>query len=99
MKLSDYVAKFLANSGIKHVFGLTGGANLHLFDSLYRTKGITSIFTHHEQAAALAAEAYSRTTNNLGAAIVTTGPGGTNAITGVTAAWLDSLPCIFISGQ
>jgi len=99
MKLSDFVAQFLANQDIKYLFGVTGGANVHLFDSLDHTKGITPIFTHHEQAAALAAEAYGRVANNLGAAIVTTGPGGTNAVTGVTAAWLDSIPCIYISGQ
>src|SRR3989344_1982493 len=99
MKLSDFVAQFLANQDIKYLFGVTGGANVHLFDSLDHTKGITPIFTHHEQAAALAAEAYGRVTNNLGTAIVTTGPGGTNAVPGVTAAWLDSIPCLYISGQ
>jgi acetolactate synthase-1/2/3 large subunit len=99
MKLSDYVAIFLAEQGIKHVFGLTGGAVVHLFDSVARNSGIRPIFTHHEQAAAMAAEAYSRVRNGVGAAMVTTGPGGTNAITGVCAAWLDSVPCIYISGQ
>ncbi|MFC1496425.1 thiamine pyrophosphate-binding protein [Candidatus Margulisiibacteriota bacterium] len=99
MKLTDYVAEFLSRQGIKYVFGLTGGAAVHLFDSLDKNKKITPIYNHHEQAAALAAEAYARTTNNLGAAIVTTGPGGVNAITGLVAAWLDSIPCIFISGQ
>jgi acetolactate synthase-1/2/3 large subunit len=99
MKLSDYVAQFLAREGIHHVFGLTGGAVVHLFDSLARTDGITPIFTHHEQAAALAASFYARASNNLGAAVVTTGPGGTNTITGLLGAWLDSIPCIFISGQ
>ncbi len=99
MKLTDYVADFLAKKEIKYVFGLTGGAVVHLFDSLDKKPGIQPIFTHHEQAAALAAQAYARITNNLGAAVVTTGPGGTNAITGVLAAWMDSIPCIFISGQ
>lgn len=99
MKLTDYVALFLKKEGIKHVFGLTGGAVVHFFDSIAKTPGITPIFTHHEQAASMAAEAYSRITNNMGAAIVTTGPGGTNAITGLTAAWLDSIPAIYISGQ
>lgn len=99
MKLTDYIAKFLANHGIKHVFGLTGGAVVHLFDSLDKTDGIEPVFAHHEQAASFAAEAYSRITNNIGVCIVTTGPGGTNAITGLCAAWLDSIPCIFISGQ
>lgn len=99
MKLSDYLASFLAKQGIQHVFGLTGGAVVHLFDSLARTPNIRPIFTHHEQAAAFAAEAYARIRNSIGAAFVTTGPGGTNAITGVTAAWLDSVPCVYISGQ
>lgn len=99
MKLTDYVAEFLVNDGVKHVFGLTGGAVVHLFDSIDRNPNIRPIFTHHEQAAALAAQAYARVRENIGAALVTTGPGGTNAITGVCAAWLDSIPCIYISGQ
>jgi len=99
MKLSDYVADYLANEGIRQVFGLTGGAVVHLFDSLDKHSKIKPIFTHHEQAAALAAEAYARIRNDIGVAMVTTGPGGTNAITGVLAAWMDSVPCVFISGQ
>ena len=99
MKLSDYVIDFLVKEGIQCIFGLTGGALVHLFDSVAKNKKIFPVFTHHEQAALFAAEAYSRVTNNLGAAFVTTGPGGTNAITGLCAAWLDSIPCIFISGQ
>lgn len=99
MKLSDYVASFLVKQGIRHVFGLTGGAVVHLFDSVARNPKIRPVFTHHEQAAAFAAEAYARVRNGLGAAFVTTGPGGTNAITGVCAAWLDSIPCVYISGQ
>ncbi len=99
MKLSDYIAGFLAQHGVEHVFGLTGGAVVHLFDSVDRHPEMEPVFTHHEQAAAYAAEAYSRIRNKLGAAFVTTGPGGTNAITGVCAAWLDSIPCIYISGQ
>ena len=99
MKLTDYVAQFLVDQGVKYVFGLTGGAVVHLFDSVDKNPDITPIFTHHEQAASFAAEAYARVTNNLGAAFVTTGPGGTNALTGLCAAWLDSIPCIYISGQ
>lgn len=99
MKLSDFVAEFLADQGIKHAFGLTGGAVVHLFDSLEKHPRIKPIYNHHEQAASFAAEAYSRITNNLGTAFVTTGPGGTNAITGVLAAHLDSIPCIYVSGQ
>ncbi len=99
MKLTDYVAHFLEAEGIRHTFGLTGGAVVHFFESLAQSKNITPIFTHHEQSASFAAEAYARVTNQLGACFVTTGPGGTNAITGLCAAWLDSVPCLFFSGQ
>lgn len=99
MKLTDFVIHFLAKEGITHIFGLTGGAVVHFFDSADKNPDITSIFTQHEQAVAFAAEAYARIHNDIGAAIVTTGPGGTNAITGVLAAWMDSIPCVFISGQ
>ncbi|MBI3316260.1 MAG: thiamine pyrophosphate-binding protein [Candidatus Omnitrophica bacterium] len=99
MKLSDYIAWFLKKQGIRHVFGLTGGAVVHLFDSVAKTPGIKPIFNHHEQASALAAQAYARVSKRLGAAFVTTGPGGTNALTGVCAAWLDSIPSLYISGQ
>ncbi len=99
MKLSDYVVEFLAEQGVNHVFGVTGGAVVHLFDSVARNPQMKPVFTHHEQAAALAAEAYARVRNGIGSAFVTTGPGGTNAITGVCAAWLDSIPCIYVSGQ
>lgn len=99
MKLSDYVFQFIAGQGVKHVFMFPGGGAMHLLDSLGRNKKITYICNHHEQACAIAAEAYARVTNNLGIALVTTGPGGTNSITGVAGAWLDSTPCLFISGQ
>lgn len=99
MKLSDYVFQFVAEQGVRHVFMFPGGGAMHLIDSLGRCKNIDYICNHHEQACAIAAEAYARVTNNLGAALVTTGPGGTNAITGLAGAWLDSTPCIFISGQ
>lgn len=99
MKLTDYVADFLAKEGITYVFGLTGGAAVHIFDSITKHPDIKPVFNHHEQAAALASEAYARVKESLGATVVTTGPGGTNAITGVCAAWLDSIPCVYISGQ
>ncbi len=99
MKLTAYVIDFLVRQGIRHVFGLTGGAAVHLFDSADKNPDIKPVFCHHEQAAALAAVTYARVRNGFGAAIVTTGPGGTNAITGVTSAWQDSIPCFFISGQ
>ena len=98
MKLSDYVAKVIKRLGIKCVFGLQGGAVVHLFDSIEKL-GIDVVYTHHEQAASLAAVSYSKSTQNLGCVIVTSGPGSTNAITGLLGAWQDSIPCIFISGQ
>lgn len=99
IKLSDYVFKFIADQGVKHVFMFPGGGAMHLVDSLGHCKEIEYICNHHEQACAIAAEAYARVTNNLGVTLVTTGPGGTNAITGVAGAWLDSTPCLVISGQ
>ena len=74
MKLTDYVALFLEEQGIRHTFGLTGGAVVHFFDSLAKSEKIAPIFTHHEQSASFAAEAYARATNHLGACFVTTGP-------------------------
>lgn len=100
MKLSDYLIEYLAKDlGISHVFMLIGGANAHIVDSLYNNKKIKHICTPHEQGAAMAAEGYARIKGDIGAALVTSGPGGTNAITGVCGAWCDSIPCIFISGQ
>ncbi len=90
---------FVARQGVKHVFLLTGGGAMHLNDALARCNDLTFICNHHEQASAIAAENYSKATNNLGVALVTTGPGGTNAITGVVGAWLDSTPMLVISGQ
>lgn len=99
MKLSDYIFQFVAELGIKHVFMLSGGGAMHLDDSLGRCKQIEYVCNLHEQACAIAAEAYAKVTSDLGVALVTTGPGGTNSITGVAGAWLDSTPCLFISGQ
>jgi acetolactate synthase I/II/III large subunit len=99
VKLSDYVFERVAAWGVRHVFMVPGGGAMHLNDSLGRCKDIAFVCNHHEQACAIAAEAYARVTNNLGVALVTSGPGGTNAITGVAGAWQDSTPCLFISGQ
>jgi acetolactate synthase-1/2/3 large subunit len=99
MKLSDYVVQFVAEQGVRHVFMLPGGGAMHLNESLGRRPDLQFVCTLHEQAAAIAAEAYAKVTNGLGVAMVTTGPGGTNAITGLAGAWLDSMPCLFISGQ
>src|SRR5215203_5100909 len=99
MKVSDYVMQTVASHGVKHVFMLPGGGAMHLNDSLGRTPGLEFVCTLHEQAAAIAAEAYAKATGGLGVALVTTGPGSTNAVTGVVGAWQDSTPCLFISGQ
>jgi acetolactate synthase-1/2/3 large subunit len=99
MRLADYVMSFVAGQGVEHVFLVTGGGAMHLNDALARCADLTFVCNHHEQASAIAAESYSKATNNLGVALVTTGPGGTNAITGVVGAWLDSTPMLVISGQ
>lgn len=99
IKLSDYIAAFLAKQGIRHVFTITGGAAIHLINSIEKTSGITFICPQHEQAGAMAADAYSRVTRNLGAAISTSGPGATNMLTGVCCAYCDSVPVIYITGQ
>ena len=99
MKLSDYVLKFVADHGITNVFLVTGGGAMHLNQSIATEKRITAICNSHEQASAICAEGYAKASNGLGVCIVTTGPGGTNAVTGVAGAWLDSTPTLFISGQ
>lgn len=98
IKLSDYVFQFLESKGVKHAFMLPGGGAMHLDDSIGRSN-ITYTCFLHEQGAAIAAEAYGQHTNTPGLVLVTSGPGATNAITGVTAGWIDSTPMIIISGQ
>jgi acetolactate synthase I/II/III large subunit len=99
VKLSDWVAERLADHGIAHVFMLTGGGAMHLNHSLGTHPRLATVFTHHEQALAMAAEAYYRLTNRLAVVNVTSGPGGTNAITGVYGAFVDSIGMLVISGQ
>ena len=99
IKLSEYVFKFIAGRNVKHVFMLSGGGGMHLFDSLGRNKDIEYICCLHEQSCSFAAEAYAEYTNHLGVCLVTTGPGGTNCVTGVACAWIESGGCLFISGQ
>jgi acetolactate synthase-1/2/3 large subunit len=99
MKLSDYVADFLARQGIKHVFAITGGASIHLIHSIAEHPDIDFICPQHEQGGAMAADAYARVTGNLGAAIATSGPGATNLITGICCSWFDSVPVLYITGQ
>jgi acetolactate synthase-1/2/3 large subunit len=98
-KVSDLVADFLEEKGIKHVFGIIGAGNAHLFDSIYH-KGYTEIIcVHHEQAACMAIQTYYRTTGRISAALLTTGAGSTNGVTGVVSAWADSIPGLIISGN
>jgi acetolactate synthase-1/2/3 large subunit len=98
MKLSDYVFGQLRDWGARHVFLITGGGAMHLNDSV-GTSGLSFLCTHHEQAAAMAAEGYARITRTPGILNVTTGPGGINALNGVFGAWTDSIPMLVISGQ
>lgn len=99
IKVSDYLVKRLAYHGVKDVFMISGGGAMHLNDSVGKSKKIKYICNHHEQASAIAAEGYARTTGKLAVVCVTTGPGGTNTLTGVIGQWLDSVPVLYISGQ
>ena len=97
-KVSDYIYKFLETKGTKHAFMLPGGGAMHLVDSLGKSS-IEYICCSHEQAASIAAESYGQYKNDIGLLVVTSGPGATNAITGVTAGWIDSTPMFVLSGQ
>ncbi len=99
MKVSDYIASYLEQKGIGHVFELSGGMITHLLDSLNQITKISIITMHHEQAAAFAADAYGRATGLPGIALATSGPGATNLLTGIGSCYFDSVPAIFITGQ
>lgn len=99
MRLADYVFARLREDGVDAVFLVPGGGAMYLVDALGQNQDIRYVPTHHEQAASIAAEAYSRINGHLGCALVTTGPGATNAITGVTGAWIESVPLLVLSGQ
>ena len=99
MKLSDYLAGYLVSKGIGINFTVTGGGAMYLNASFGHAEGMRTIYVQHEQAASIAAEAYFRMCGKLPLVCVTTGPGGTNALTGVLGAWLDSIPMLVISGQ
>ena len=99
MKLSDYIADFLVSHDIDSVFTVVGGGAMHLNDSLGHKEGLHCTYHHHEQAAAIAAEGYAKLACKPAVVCVTSGPGATNAITGVAGAWVDSIPMIVISGQ
>jgi len=101
IKVSDFVASFLAQHAemAKTVFLVSGGGNMHLIDSVGKESNLEFICNHNEQACTYASEGYARSSNKIGIAYVTTGPGGTNAITGVYSAWVDSIPTLTVSGQ
>ena len=99
MRVADYIFKTLADKGVRHVFFVSGGGAMHLNDALGREPRIKYVCNLHEQACAMAAEGYARICGMPGVINVTTGPGGTNALTGVMGAWLDSVPMLIISGQ
>ena len=99
VKVSDYIADFLVDNGIDTMFMITGGGAMHLDDSFGHKEGLHCVFNHNEQGCSVAAEGYTRLTNKLAAVCVTSGPGGTNALTGVLGGWLDSIPMFIVSGQ
>ncbi len=99
IKVAKYIAGFLVEHGVEHIFTVTGGGAMHLNDAFGHQEGLTCVYNHHEQACAIGAEGYTRLTGKIAGVCVTTGPGGTNAITGVVGAHLDSIPMFVISGQ
>jgi acetolactate synthase-1/2/3 large subunit len=99
MKLTDYLAQFLAARGVTHAFGMSGGAAVHMFDSISRHPGMAVISVTHEQAAAMAADGYARSTGRIGVAVTTSGPGATNLLTGVCCSFYDSIPTLMLTGQ
>ena len=98
-RLADYVVDFLVNHGVQDGFCVVGGGAMHLNDAFCHKEGLKITFNHHEQASAIAAEAYARINNKIAVVSVTSGPGGTNALTGVVGGWLDSIPMFIVSGQ
>ena len=98
-KVSDYIADYIAEWGIRDVFTVTGGGAMHMNDAFGHHPKLHCTYQHHEQACAMAAEAYARMDNRMAAVCVTTGPGATNAITGVLGCWMDSIPMLVFSGQ
>ena len=99
MKISDYVIKFISDLGVDKVFCVTGGGSMHLNNSLGSSRDVEGVFMIHEQGASVAAESFARIREGYGVCLVTSGPGATNAITGLCGAYMDSIPVIFISGQ
>lgn len=99
IKVSDYIAQFIVDQGIKDLFLISGGGMMHMLDSVSRNKDLNLVFNLNEQASSICADSYGQFNGHLGACMVTTGPGATNAVTGCAGAWLDSNPVLIISGQ
>lgn len=99
IKVTDYICNYLAGIGVKDIFMISGGGAMHLVNSVGKHKKLNYICPHHEQAAAMAAEGYARASGKMGVVVVTSGPGGTNTLTGVIGQWLDSIPVLYLSGQ
>ncbi|MEH6669072.1 thiamine pyrophosphate-binding protein [Halopseudomonas sp.] len=99
MRVADYIFDFIAKQGVGHIFFLPGGGAMHLNNALYRQSDLTPVSMLHEQGAAIAAEGYARTSGGIGVCLVTSGPGATNALTGLAGAWFESTPTLFVSGQ
>lgn len=99
MKVAEYIMSFVAAQGTTDVFLISGGGNMYLLDAIGKNPKLKYFCNHHEQACAIAAEAYSRSSDKLGVCLVTTGPGGANTMTGVLGAWQDSIPVLYLSGQ
>ncbi len=98
-RVADFIADFVAELGVRHIFLLPGGGAMYLMDAAGKCPELEAVACLHEQAAAISAEAYARINENIGVAMVTTGPGATNAITAVAGAWIESVPLMIISGQ
>ena len=96
---ADMVVRSLADEGVQHIYGYPGGALLHVYDAIFRQKEVAHILVRHEQAATHMADGYARATGKPGVALVTSGPGATNTVTGIATAYMDSIPMVIISGQ
>jgi acetolactate synthase-1/2/3 large subunit len=96
---SEIIIQFLKDEGVKHIFGYPGGAVLHIYDALQKQTDVEHILVRHEQGASHAADGYARATGKPGVCLVTSGPGATNAITGIATAYMDSIPLVVLTGQ
>ena len=96
---SEILVRCLQAEGVKHLWGYPGGAVLYIYDALYKQDAIEHVLVRHEQAAVHAADGYARATGEVGVALVTSGPGVTNAVTGIATAYMDSIPMVIVTGQ